>query len=302
MDDSSSRRTWIQQQAAAAGLLLLWVPPIANAQQEPDPRRIVKIRLEKPGDSLGVQIMDSQLRGQPIVAISKVVNPQNNAKLQVGMILKEYSSAADVFQKIQSGPYPIELEFINLAAGGDAFDDTGTTMVTPQDALTLAQQTEDPSSAKQSTAAVSTPPTSPFYSITTISRPSPESCLIQSRRLDVLEIEYEAAYIQATTAPLRNKVVYDSNAFRGTGTPYQMVLGSGDMIPGVDQGLYDMCPGEQRILQIPPVLGYGKRAAAAFRIPPDYLGLEWKVTLVSIDSTIRQDNNIQTRQEREGRA
>ena len=36
-------------------------------------------------------------------------------------------------------------------------------------------------------------------------------------------------------------VVYDSSAQRGTGLPYQMVLGSGDMLPGVDQGLSMTC-------------------------------------------------------------
>mmetsp|Transcript_17996 Transcript_17996/g.31558 ORF Transcript_17996/g.31558 Transcript_17996/m.31558 type:complete len:98 (-) Transcript_17996:144-437(-) len=96
--------------------------------------------------------------------------------------------------------------------------------------------------------------------------------------------------------------MYDASAFRGTGLPYQMVLGSGDMIPGVDQGLYDMCPGEERLLEIPPVLGYGNQGTRAFRIPPDHVALEWKVQLVSIDTTIREDNNDMTRQEREARA
>jgi FKBP-type peptidyl-prolyl cis-trans isomerase len=96
--------------------------------------------------------------------------------------------------------------------------------------------------------------------------------------------------------------MYDASAFRGTGLPYQFVLGSGDMIPGVDLGLYTMCPGEERLLQIPPILGYNSsQGTRFFRIPPDYIGLEWKVQLVSIDTTIREDNNIVPRQEREGR-
>jgi FK506-binding protein 2 len=113
-----------------------------------------------------------------------------------------------------------------------------------------------------------------------------------------LEIDYEAAYVDKKSG---KKIVYDASAFRGTGRPYQLVLGNGDMIPGVDQGLYDMCPGEERVLDIPPVLGYSSQGTRIFRIPPDYQSLEWKVQLVSIDATIREDNNDVSRMEREGR-
>lgn len=130
------------------------------------------------------------------------------------------------------------------------------------------------------------------YSITTLKSPS-GPCKIQSQRGDVLELEYEAKYVANG-----QKIIYDASSFRGTGQPYQMVLGSGDMIPGVDQGLVGMCPGEVRRLQIPPALAYGPRARDAFRIPVDYQGLEWTIQLVSIEGTIRADNNDQTRQER----
>ncbi len=135
-------------------------------------------------------------------------------------------------------------------------------------------------------------PTPTIYSITTL-RPAPGLCKIQSQRGDVLELEYEAQYVANG-----RKIVYDSSTFRGTGQPYQMVLGSGDMIPGVDQGLVGMCPGEIRLLQIPPALAYGPRARDAFRIPVDYQGLEWTIQLISIEGTIRADNNSLTRQER----
>jgi len=110
-----------------------------------------------------------------------------------------------------------------------------------------------------------------------------------------LELEYEAKYVRSDG----RKTLYDASSFRGTGQPYQMVLGSGDMIPGVDQGLQEMCPGEVRRLEIPPPLAYGPRARENFKIPIDYRGLEWTVELVSIDGTIRSDNNNLTRQERE---
>ena len=80
-----------------------------------------------------------------------------------------------------------------------------------------------------------------------------------------------------------------------------MVLGSGDMIPGVDQGLYDMCPGEKRLLSIPPVLGHGPNSRKLYRIPDNYKNLEWEVSLVTIDSTIKEDNNDVSREDRESR-
>jgi len=184
------------------------------------------------------------------------------------------------------------LEFFNLAAGGDAFSDLGTTIVTPRDALNLAQKT-DTTTQSQSTV---------NYSITKLTEPA-SLCAIQSRRGDVLEIQYEAAYYYVPPSSNEiGRIIYDTSSSRGTGQPYLMVLGSGDMIPGVDQGLYDMCPGEERLLEIPPVLAYGKRAREFLRIPSDYIKLEWRVKLASIDSTIRQDSNDQTREEREGRA
>ncbi|KAL3932213.1 MAG: hypothetical protein SGBAC_010957 [Bacillariaceae sp.] len=263
---------------------------------EDDPRKITTIRLQA-GDSLGLKISDTLLRGKPMVIVQQVVKPNKiNRKLRDGMILQGYDSSLQVTQRIKNGPYPIDLEFLNLAAGGDAFDDLGGTMVTPKDALNLAQQTEtSPPTTTPATAAGNEGP--PSYSITTIKKVS-TPCAIQSRRGDVLELIYEAFYVDADGITTK---LYDASDFRGTGQPYQVVLGSGDMIPGVDQGLYDMCPGEERQLQIPPVLAYGKRARDAFRIPISYRSLLWKVKLVSIDSTVREGENEVSRDDRESR-
>jgi FKBP-type peptidyl-prolyl cis-trans isomerase len=281
---SISRRSIFFQSCFITASLLLSPPQVATAAED-DPRRIVTIQLMQKGDSLGVQIADSTLRGKTVVVISRVLT---NRRLQEGMILKNCSSSKEVIERIRNGPYPMTLEFENLAAGGDAFDDLGTTMVTPKDAFQLAQETD-------SKAGISSSNKNVEYSITTT--PATNKCAIQSRRGDVLEIHYEAYYYNGG-----DKQLYDASEFRGTGQPYQMVLGSGDMIPGVDQGLYRMCPGEIRDIIIPPILGYGKNALKRFRIPSSYQALEWRVELITIDSTIRQDNNHQTREEREGRA
>jgi hypothetical protein len=280
-----SRRDLLQQSILTTTASILLGTSAVHAAD--NPIGTIKVTIDGPNDSVGVQVYNTELRGRKVVAIQRVIQPKS-PKLQEGMILKDFPTAQAFSQRLTSGPFPLEIEFIDLAAGGDAISDLGTPLVTSKDALELAQKTDQSSENQKQRGG--------GYSITTLQRPQ-SKCAMQSRRGDVLEINYEAAYesIDGLT------VSYDASSFRGTGQPYQMVMGSGDMIPGVDQGLYDMCPGEVRRLKIPPPLAYGPRARDAFRIPPDYVGLEWRVELVSIDGTIRQDNNDQTREDREGR-
>jgi FK506-binding protein 2 len=261
------------------------------------PNGIVTVRLESPNDFLGVEIYDTTLRGKTVVAIRRIVVPnKNNEKLFEGMIVYPRNNSGgytsrEFSDRLRSGPYPLEVDFLNLAAAGDAISDLGTSIVTPKDALELAQRTEDGNSNN------SLSQKSGGYSMTLLKETS-RDCTIRSRRNDVLEIDYEASYITSDG----RKVVYDASAFRGTGTqPYQMVLGSGDMIPGVDQGLYDMCPGDSRLLNIPPVLGHGPNSRRLYKIPDNYKNLEWEVSLVTIDTTIRENNNVVSREERESR-
>lgn len=42
------------------------------------------------------------------------------------------------------------------------------------------------------------------------------------------------------------------------GKTYNIVLGSGQVVVGMDMGLQDMCVGERRRVVIPPHLGYGE--------------------------------------------
>ncbi|VEU36944.1 unnamed protein product [Pseudo-nitzschia multistriata] len=307
IQNNSRRRILFDSMRVAAVFLaptLAWqLPRAAYASDGDGTGGIVIVRLDSPKDSLGVEIYDTTLRGTNVVAIRRIVVPnKNNRFLREGMILRTKESGGsnsdytsrELVERLRSGPYPLEIGFQNLAAGGDAISDLGTSIVTPKDALDLAQKTETPSAGGNSGKARGVE-----YSITTTQQKPPSECAIKSRRNDVLEIEYEASYVADENA---KKVIYDASAFRGTGNrPYQMVLGSGDMIPGVDQGLYDMCPGEQRVLKIPPVLGHGPNSRRLYRIPDKYVNLEWKVGLVTIDSTIREDNNVVSRDERESR-
>ena len=240
----------------------------------------VTITLNSNNEKLGLELYDVVLaaNNKPTVAIKSIRDQSKTRYLQPGMILPEFSSSLQVIERIQSGPYPIQIKFRNLAAGGDAISDMGTPIVSAADALRLASTSTPTNLARNSE-----------YHMT-IQR-KPPSCVITSRRNDVLEINYVARL-------LSNGAVYDSSSSRGTGQPYQMVLGSGDMLPGVDQGLYDRCPGEQRILQIPPSLGYGARGNKLFKIPPD-AAIEWTVELVSVNG--QKEGDTRTRDEIEGR-
>jgi len=272
-----SRNTFVSSILIASGAGAL-LPKAAIASLSD-----VTVRLESSNDRVGLELMDVTIGSppKPTVAIKRVIS-SSNKNLQPGMILLDSSSAAEVQQRIRQGPYPIDLTFRNLAAVGDAIADDGKPLVTAQDALDLA---------RRNSGQIPTTETTPEYSITVLKAPD-SSCKMQSRRNDILEFNYEARIGDA------NGIIYDSSATRGTGQPYQSVLGSGDILPGVDQGLYDMCPGEVRTLQIPPVLAYGQRGNKLFRIPPNS-SLFWNVELVSVNS-VRQGDST-TREELEGR-
>ena len=246
----------------------------------------VTVTLPQPGAKLGLELMDVSIGTPPrsVAAIKRVVAASsNNKQLQAGMILPDFETAAAVQKLLQTGPYPIQLTFRSLSAGGDAISDVGTPLVTASDALQLAQKTSG-----TTTSTIAGVP----FEITQLRSNSDGNCGIRSRRNDVLEIVYTARY------GTEDGPVYDSSQQRGTGQPYQMVLGSGDMIPGVDQGLYDMCPGDVRRLQIPPALGYGPRSRQLYRIP-DQTPVYWRVELVSVNA-VRAGDAI-SREELEGR-
>lgn len=48
------------------------------------------------------------------------------------------------------------------------------------------------------------------------------------------------------------------------GKTYNIVLGSGQVVLGMDIGLRDMCVGEKRRIIIPPHLGYGEAGVGEY--------------------------------------
>lgn len=77
---------------------------------------------------------------------------------------------------------------------------------------------------------------------------TPASCSRPSKSGDKIAVHYKGS-LQSTG------VEFDQSYKRGQ--PIVFRLGVGQVIKGWDDGLQDMCPGEARILTIPPELGYG---------------------------------------------
>lgn len=77
---------------------------------------------------------------------------------------------------------------------------------------------------------------------------------------------------------LQDGTEFDNSYKRGT--PYEFVVGTGGVIKGWDVGILGMKPGGQRILVIPPAMGYG--ASGYGPIPPDAT-LLFSLELVSVE-------------------
>ncbi|XP_028673366.1 peptidyl-prolyl cis-trans isomerase FKBP9 [Erpetoichthys calabaricus] len=77
----------------------------------------------------------------------------------------------------------------------------------------------------------------------------PPDCSILSKKGDFIKYHYNATLMDGTL--LDSTYTY--------GKTYNVVLGSGQVVIGMDLGLRDMCVGEKRKVIIPPHLGYGEQ-------------------------------------------
>ena len=71
---------------------------------------------------------------------------------------------------------------------------------------------------------------------------------------------------------------WDSSRKRGK--PLRFRLGTGQVIPGLDQGIALMCLSQRVRMHIPPELGYGEKGFPG-RVPPNS-GIEFDLELVEI--------------------
>lgn len=263
----------------------------ASGIVNPNQRAITTITISSPRQSAGLELRDAII-GTPsrrVLAVQSVKRDGEGyrAGAQRGMILLDYASKSDLVTRVANGPYPIEIRLYNLALGGDALGDLGRSIVSPDDALELAEKVSSSSGGGSDDAIVSIgknegvtaggdKPSGEGLVITTVRKARGE-CAVESRRGDVLQIRYDAHIGDDANGP-----IYDSSDFRGTGQPYSYVLGNNDVIKGVDLGTYDMCPGEVREIVIPPVLGYPNGSRLFKQIPPGSY-LFWRVELVELN-------------------
>ncbi|KAG8129516.1 putative Peptidylprolyl isomerase protein [Naja naja] len=98
---------------------------------------------------------------------------------------------------------------------------------------------------------------------------SPEGCTERSATGDTVAIHY--------TGILEDGRVIDTSLSRD---PLQVELGKRQVIPGLEQGLLNMCVGEKRRVIIPPHLAYGKRGSPP-AIPADAV-LQFEVELIQL--------------------
>lgn len=77
----------------------------------------------------------------------------------------------------------------------------------------------------------------------------PEECEKQTKKGDFVKYHYNASLLDGTSI----------DSTYNYGKTYNIVLGANQVVPGMEDGLMEMCVGEKRHLVIPPHLGYGER-------------------------------------------
>lgn len=73
-----------------------------------------------------------------------------------------------------------------------------------------------------------------------------------------MSMHYTGKIDESSATGVKGKV-FDSSVPRKKA--FEFTLGVGQVIKGWDEGLLNMCPGEKRVLTIPPSMGYGAGGA-----------------------------------------
>lgn len=132
------------------------------------------------------------------------------------------------------------------------------------------QDSEASSDTASATEAADPPPDSACRTLTAVPADSMTVSESGLRHQQLEEGEGQVAGQGDTVAVHYTGCLTDGTKFdasRDRGEPIRFVLGTGKVIRGWDEGLQGMKPGGERILRIPPELGYGSRGGGP--IPPD---------------------------------
>lgn len=263
---STGRRACFRSVASTCGLLLLPLNPIpAQASlSSPLPHSITTLVLDAPSSKAGIQLTDVQVGSKLFSAVKSVGTEGEASKsgIQVGMVVLDKASSKEVVNQIKNGPYPVVLQFYNLAA------ETGAS--TAAEGLLSAQTLEAPSA----TLGYREPKLS--YSGAGLSTKvvrRGEDCALKVRRGDTVKVSF-VGRVASPGGP-----IYDSTQERGG--PVTFTLGDGKAINGVEIGMGGMCRGEIRELDIPSGLAYGSFGSQAFDIPGD-TRLWWRLELLEL--------------------
>lgn len=80
---------------------------------------------------------------------------------------------------------------------------------------------------------------------------------------------------------------------RSQGNPVELVLGVGDVPPGLDNAFLEMGVGEERTVVIPPSLGYGERDRGGVQVYPRTLSPAFEK--VGVGDTVAWTNPVSGR-------
>jgi FKBP-type peptidyl-prolyl cis-trans isomerase len=229
----------------------------------PLPQFLSSVVLDEPGVSAGVQLYDVKIGINTYTAVKSVQSEGIAAKsgVQEGMILLgKDKTAAQTVNRIKNGPYPIVLQFYDLAEGSPARTSLEALQLTMKRGEAELARKDPPLQSKGTGLIVKTVRKGDCQGGT-------------AKRGDTLVMNYEAR-VASPGGP-----IYDSTSLRGKSVEF--TLGKNEAIKGVDIGLNGMCQGEVRELDIPNLLGYGQFGSDYFDVPGD-VRLWWRVELVKL--------------------
>jgi len=257
----TNRRTALSHLAVmgAFPLIVATTSPACASLTSPQKSAITTVILESSQDRIGVQLSDVSIgtRSFPAVKSVSATGEAFASGVVPGMVLLgiQGGSSKAVVERIKSGPYPIVLQFYNLAM------EDGSNVTAEQALIKAIEQGRKEADTG--------PPVSAKGTGLVVKTVKKGDCDIKARRGDTLVINYEG------------RVASPGGPIFAEASDAQVVLGKHQVPDGVDIGLAGMCPGEIRTLDIPSALGFGKQGSQVFDVPGD-VRLWWEAELVKL--------------------